>query len=51
MGLLALKYLGVSPAISLELASLGIRMWSDSGDGRRSRFLPFGCPGRKGVRD
>ena len=39
MGLLPLKFLRMSLAVTSGLAGLGIRMWSDSGDGRRSRLL------------
>lgn len=48
-GALPLKHLRRSPAILRETASHGVRMWSDSGNGRRSRTRRFGCPGRKGI--
>ena len=46
-GALAFLVPRIPTATSLDLASLGLRMWSDSRDGRRYRFFQSGCPGRK----
>ena len=46
-GALAFLVPRIPAATSLDLASLGLRMWSDSRDGRRYRFFQSGCPGRK----
>lgn len=47
LGLWRLKPLRMPPAISLQLASLGVRMWSDR-KWQEVQFLRFGCVGRTG---